>query len=188
MTRTVRLRLAALVVVAAAVLALVALGPLRRASADTLPGVGQAGSDRLVVTLSGISDGGIQAVSYEASLTKPVSAGQATGKTVLSPVVFRHAFDESTPLIARAASQNQLVARVVFTAYQPTGEPKLRITLRNVTVQGVRQYLPDTNANDNLVARVPLLEEVTLAYRSIEWCAYSNRGTPVCTVADNTAR
>ncbi len=187
-----RLRLAALGAVAVAVLAAVLLGPLRpAAAADAVPGVGQAGSDRVLVELRGINDGSpLTATSYEASVTQPAPSGGSggggsAGKATFSNVVFRHAYDANSPQIARTAATGRRLPAAVFTVSATGGSPKLRITLRNVLVVGSRQYLPDVNADERLVARVPMLEEVSLSYEAIEWCSYpAGSSTPTCTSFD----
>ncbi len=192
MTSSLRLRLAALGAVVVALAAAVLLGPLRpAAAADAVPGVGQAGSDRVLVELRGINDGSpLQATSYEASVTQPPTSGGgggggSAGKPTFSNVVFRHAYDANSPLIARTAATGRRLTTAVFTAYTTAGAPKLRITLGNVLVVGSRQYLPDVNADERLVARVPVLEEVSLSYGTIEWCSYaSGSSTPSCTSFD----
>jgi len=188
-----RLRRAALGAVVDALLAALLLGPLRpAAAADAVPGVGQAGSDRVLVELRGINDGSpLTATSYEASVTQPAPSagggGGATGKAAFSPVVFRHAYDASSPLIARTVATGRRLPSAVVTAYATAGAPKLRIKLRNVLVLGSRQYLPDVNADERLVARVPMLEEVSLSYDAIEWCSYpAGSSTPACTSFDVT--
>ncbi len=187
-----RLRLAALGAVAVAVLTAVLLGPLRpAAAADAVPGVGQAGSDRVLVELRGINDGSpLTATSYEASVTQPAPSGGSggggsAGKATFSNVVFRHAYDANSPQIARTAATGRRLPAAVFTVSATGGSPKLRITLRDVLVVGSRQYLPDVNADERLVARVPMLEEVSLSYGAIEWCSYAaGSSTPTCTSFD----
>ena len=184
MTSSLRLRLAAFAAVVVALAAAVLLGPLRpAAAADVVPGVGQAGSDRVTLDLRNITDRApIDVTSYEASVTRPASGadGSGSGKAAFSPVVFRHAYDASSPLIARAVASGRVVPLAVFTAYE-NGTRKMQVTLRNVVIVGSKQYLPDTNANDALVARVPVLEEVSLSYSAIEWCSFrAGTLTPSC--------
>lgn len=184
-------RVAGVLALLAALAVALLLGPLRPASAalpealppDGVPGVGQAGDQPVFVTLGGINDDApLQATAFEAGLARPSTAGgQQTGRLQLSPVVFRHAYDRTSPRIADAAARASVLRTVVVTSYSGSAELRLRVTFKDVLITKTRQYLPDVNANEALAARVPMLEEVTLAYRTAEWCAYDDNGrAPVC--------
>ncbi len=194
-------------IVAAVVTAVVATllpGALRgSASAQTpqnpVPGIGQAGSGTIRVELSGIAAGppnsaeqrqGIRATFFDGELeaVRDAGSGQATGQVQFEPIVFRHAFGYASPAISRAAATGRRLQRAVFTVTEPGGRATHRITLRDVLVVRVKQYLPDASANDGLVARVPLQEEVALAFGGIEWCAVSAGGPETCTSAEPGGR
>jgi type VI secretion system Hcp family effector len=190
---SVRRRAAGVLVLLAALVVALLLGPLRPASAapppsralDAVPGVGQAGERPVYVALAGINDRDpLEATAFETGLSRPLTAGggQVTGKLQLSPVVFRHAYDRASPRIADAVAKASVLKTVVVTSYSTSGELRLRVTFKDVRVTAIRQYLPDVYAKDAVAARVPLLEEVTLSYRTAEWCAYDDNGkAPLCT-------
>jgi type VI secretion system secreted protein Hcp len=107
----------------------------------------------------------IECFAFEFNLASP--AGQERGKR--PTIVVRKPIDKSTPVLARALSQNEIVEGS-FRFYRPnpagdgTTEQFFTVEISKGRITSIRYILPDTLDQDT--APLPAYEEVSLAFGS----------------------
>jgi type VI secretion system secreted protein Hcp len=95
---------------------------------------------------------------------------QVTGRRQYEVITFTKAVDRSTPLLAKAFTENQVVsAEFRFFRDDGTGtdEHYFTIEVGTARVRSVRQFVLDTQDPAN--AALPPQEEVTIGFGTIEW-------------------
>jgi type VI secretion system secreted protein Hcp len=113
---------------------------------------------------------------HRVSAQQAAGSGMATGKRQYDPILIRKRIDKSSPLLAKALCNNEMI-EAVFRFYPPnpvgdgTTEQFFTIEISGGRIASFRQYVPDTLVQDSL----PPLEEVTFVFHSISW-TYSNGG------------
>lgn len=88
-----------------------------------------------------------------------------------APVVFRHRLGDASPMFMIALAQNEVLQTVLFEFFTREMQLYHTIKLGDARVVEVNKYLPDTfaaPADQTVVARVQALEQITIAFRSIE--------------------
>jgi type VI secretion system secreted protein Hcp len=109
---------------------------------------------------------------------REAGSGLATGRRSYEPILIRKRIDKSTPLIAKALVENQVIAGV-FRFYRPnpigdgTTEQFFTVEIKQGRINSQRLYVPDTLTP--ATANLPPLEEVGFVFRTISW-TYTNGG------------
>lgn len=122
----------------------------------------------------------IECVHFEASIktAREAGSGMATGRRQHEPITFRKRIDKSTPLLAKALCENQVVeGTFLFFRPNPTGdgttEQFYTIAIKKGRVSSQRQWLPDTITPASKLE--PPLEEISIVFHTIMW-TYTNGG------------
>ena len=92
----------------------------------------------------------IECFEFEYGATSPrdASTGMATGRRQWQPIVIRKRFDRSSPLLAQALVNNEVMTEGTFKFYRPnptgdgTTEPFFTIQIKNGRVSAFRQVVP----------------------------------------------
>ena len=116
----------------------------------------------------------IECLYYRCAVALPRAAGSgtATGRRTHEPLVVRKRIDKSSPLLARALTQNQVVDGVFkFFRLSPTGDGTTQHYFTTEISQGritaIAQFVTDSASRAEL-ANQPL-EEVTFVFNQIAW-------------------
>lgn len=119
--------------------------------------------------------GSIECLYYEQGVSaagRESSAGLATGRRQYTPLVVRKRIDKASPLLLKALTENQVVEGT-FRFFRPstagdgTTEQFYTVVIKQGRISGVRQIVPDV-LQPATADQAPL-EELTLAFGSIEW-------------------
>ncbi len=99
-------------------------------------------------------------------------SGQPTGKPKHRSMVIQKDIDRSSPLLhqAFATNVNFSACEIEFTRFSPTGggqEIHAKIEMKEARITSIRSVMPNAMKPEN--AAIPEYEEVTIAYRDIEW-------------------
>jgi type VI secretion system secreted protein Hcp len=116
----------------------------------------------------------IECVFFEAGVrtAREAGSGMATGRRQYEPMLIRKRIDKSTPLIAKALTQNEVIEAVFkFFRPNPTGdgttEQFYTIEITGGRVASQRMWSPDTIVPAS--ATEPPLEEVSFVFHTITW-------------------
>jgi len=122
----------------------------------------------------------IECVYYDQSVTtaREAGSGMATGRRQYNPLVIRKRIDKSSPLIAKALTNNEAIEGTFkFFRPSPTGdgttEQFYTVAIRQGRVATIKQIVPDTLVP--ATATEPPLEEVSFVFHTISW-TYTNGG------------
>jgi type VI secretion system secreted protein Hcp len=122
----------------------------------------------------------IECLSFEDSVrtAREAGSGMASGRRTYEPVRIQKRIDKSSPLIARALCNNEVIEGVFkFFRPNPTGdgttEQFFTVKIRDGRVASVRRTSPDVI--DPASAFAPPTEEVTFVFHTISW-TYENGG------------
>jgi type VI secretion system secreted protein Hcp len=112
------------------------------------------------------------------STAREAGSGIATGRRQYEPLLIRKRLDKSSPLLAKALTENQVIdATFKFFRPNPTGdgttEQFYTVTLKKGRIASLMQIVPDTIVPATSVD--PVLEEVTFVFHTISW-TYTNGG------------
>ncbi len=120
-------------------------------------------------------DGAIECVYFQSSLTTTRNArtGQQTGRRQHEPIVIRKRIDASTPLIAKALCNNEVMAGVFkFFRANPEAEEEnfYTVEIKGGRVASFRELSPDNQAavNGESSSILPM-EEVSFVFHTISW-------------------
>lgn len=108
----------------------------------------------------------------DAVLSVQSGSGPATGRRTYEPIVFRKRIDKSSPLLARALCNNEVIEGT-FRFYRPnpagdgTTQHFFTVEIREGRVASIRRISPDVL--DPASAAEPPTEEVTLVFQNITW-------------------
>ena len=102
----------------------------------------------------------------------------ATGRRQYTPLLIRKRIDKSSPLIAKALTQNTVIeGKFKFFRPNPNGdgttEQFYTIEIKRGRVASHKQYVPDTIVP--ATSTEPPLEEITFVFHTISW-TYTNGG------------
>ena len=122
----------------------------------------------------------IECVYYEQAVktAREAGSGMATGRRQYEPLLIRKRIDKSSPLIAKALVENQVIeADFKFFRPNPTGdgttEQFYTVKIKRGRIASQKQIVPDTIVP--ATSTEPPLEEVTFVFHSISW-TYENGG------------
>src|SRR5512144_1326330 len=122
----------------------------------------------------------IECVFFESGIltAREAGSGMATGRRQHQPLLIRKRIDKSTPLIAKALVENQVIeGKFKFFRPNPTGdgttEQFYTIEIKKGRIASQRQWSPDTIVPASTLE--PPLEEVTFVFHTIVW-TYTNGG------------
>ena len=122
----------------------------------------------------------IECVFFESGVrtAREAGSGMATGRRQYEPLMIRKRIDKSTPLIAKALVENQVIeGKFKFFRPNPTGdgttEQFYTIEIKKGRIASQRQWNPDTIVPASSME--PSLEEVTFVFHTIVW-TYTNGG------------
>lgn len=122
----------------------------------------------------------IECVHFEAGVKTAREAGSAmaTGRRQHEPILIRKRIDKSTPLLAKALCENQVIEGTFkFFRPNPTGdgttEQFYTVQIKKGRVSSQRQWLPDTISPASHLE--PPMEEVSFVFHSIIW-TFTNGG------------
>ncbi len=129
----------------------------------------------------GGDDGPIECVYFQSSLTTTTNTktGQQTGRRQHEPIVIRKRIDKSTPLIAKALCNNEVIdAEFKFFRPNSDGQDENFYTIEIGTgrIASFRELSPDNQAavNGEFASILPM-EEVSFVFHTITW-TYTNGG------------
>jgi type VI secretion system secreted protein Hcp len=118
----------------------------------------------------------IECLSFVSAISAPGAPG--VGRARQEPLTIRKRIDRSSPLLARAVAENQVVEAVFkFFRPNPTGdgttEQFYTITLRGSRIASIRTVVPDTTRPES--SSMPPMEDVSFTVGEIVW-TYTNGG------------
>jgi type VI secretion system secreted protein Hcp len=116
----------------------------------------------------------IQCLAFEnkVATAREASSGLATGRRTYEPIVIRKRIDKSSPLLAKALAQNEVIEGV-FRFYRPnpagdgTTQHFFTVEIKGGRVASYRPYVPDTFVP--ATATQPPLEEVAFVFQTIRY-------------------
>ncbi len=122
----------------------------------------------------------IECLFFESGVrtAREAGSGMATGRRQYEPLLIRKRIDKSTPLLAKALTQNQVIEGE-FKFFRPslagdgTTEQFYTVKIKQGRINSQRQWVPDTIVPAS--SNEPPLEEVTFVFHTIEW-TYTNGG------------
>ncbi len=122
----------------------------------------------------------IECLFFESGVrtAREAGSGMATGRRQYEPLLIRKRIDKSTPLLAKALTQNQVIEGE-FKFFRPslagdgTTEQFYTIKIKQGRINSQRQWVPDTIVPAS--SNEPPLEEVTFVFHTIEW-TYTDGG------------
>jgi type VI secretion system secreted protein Hcp len=116
----------------------------------------------------------IECVYYEQAVAtaREAGSGMATGRRQYHPLVVRKRIDKSSPLIAKALCNNEVIEGTFkFFRPNPTGdgttEQFYSVQIRQGRVASIKQVVPDTI--EPATSTEPPLEEVAFVFHTIAW-------------------
>jgi len=122
----------------------------------------------------------IECLYFESGVltAREAGSGRATGRRQYTPLIIRKRIDKSTPLIAKALVNNQVI-EAVFKFFRPnpngdgTTEQFYTIEIKEGRVASFKQISPDSF--DPALSTRPELEEVSFVFHTIKW-VYTDGG------------
>lgn len=122
----------------------------------------------------------IECIYFEQAVktAREAGSGMATGRRQYEPLAIRKRVDKSTPLIAKALTNNQeITAKFKFFRPNPTGdgttEQFFTVDIKQGRIASQKLVVPDTIVP--ATSTEPPLEEVTFVFHTIKW-TYTNGG------------
>lgn len=122
----------------------------------------------------------IECVYFQSSVrtAREAGSGMATGRRSYDPIIIRKRIDKSTPLIAKALCNNEVIeAEFKFFRPNPTGdgttEQFYTVGFKQGRVASFKSVSPDVL--DPVSTNAPPLEEVGFVFHTINW-TYTNGG------------
>ncbi|MBK8718152.1 MAG: type VI secretion system tube protein Hcp [Nannocystaceae bacterium] len=125
-------------------------------------------------------EGSIECVywSSEVETAREKGSSLATGRRTYKPIVFRKRIDKSTPLLAKALCNNEVIEGTFkFFRPNPTGdgttEQFFTVEFKNARIAFFKMVSPD--CIDPAKSAEPPLEEIGIVFHEITW-TYMNGG------------
>lgn len=117
-------------------------------------------------------------LEHSVATAREGGSGLATGRRQYQPLVFRKRIDKSTPLLAKALCENQVIEGIFkFFRPNPTGdgttEQFYTIQVKKGRLASFKQISPDSF--DPASSTQPEMEEVSVVFHTISW-TYANGG------------
>jgi len=103
---------------------------------------------------------------------REAGSGMATGRRQYEPLLIRKRIDKSSPLIAKALTQNQVIEGVFkFFRPNPSGDGTTQqfytVRIKQGRVASIKQTSPDSI--EPATSTQPALEEITFVFNTIAW-------------------
>lgn len=119
-------------------------------------------------------EGSIECLAFEDSVktAREASSGLATGDRTYQPIKILKRLDKSTPLIAKALCQNEVIG-ATWTFYRPnlagdgTTEACFQVAITEGRVASIERH--SSNAIEPASANQPFLETVSFVFHTISW-------------------
>jgi type VI secretion system secreted protein Hcp len=122
----------------------------------------------------------IECVYFESAVktAREAGSGRATGRRQYEPMLFRKRIDKSSPLLAKALVNNEVIEGVFkFFRPNPTGdgttEQFYTIAVKQGRVATIKVWSPDSI--EPATSTWPQMEEVSFVFHTIQW-RYENGG------------
>jgi type VI secretion system secreted protein Hcp len=125
-------------------------------------------------------EGSIECLYYEQAVdtAREASSGLASGRRQYRPLLIRKRMDNSSPLLMKALTENQVVEGT-FKFYRPnptgdgTTEQFYTVAFKQGRVNSVKQIVSDTIVPAS--STFPPMEEITFVFHTIGW-TFNNGG------------
>lgn len=114
----------------------------------------------------------IECLYFKDAIVSTTSAGLATGRRTYEPIVIRKRIDKSSPLLARALTNNEVI-QGQFRFYRPnpagdgTTQHFFTVEIAEGRIASIRRISPDVF--DPASANEPPTEEVSIVFQTITW-------------------
>jgi len=114
----------------------------------------------------------IECVFFESGVAIALAAGAtaATGRRRHSPILIRKRIDKSTPLLAKALTESELVT-AVFRLFRPDAQGQSEhfytVEIREARIASLKQVSPETF--NPTTSDFPEIEEVSFVFERIIW-------------------
>jgi type VI secretion system secreted protein Hcp len=119
-------------------------------------------------------EGSIECVYFEHAVmtAREAGSGLATGRRQYTPITFRKRVDKSTPLLAKALCNNEVIEGVFkFFRPNPAGDGTTQqfytITIKQGRMASFKQISPDSL--NPALSSAPEMEEVGIVFHTISW-------------------
>lgn len=119
-------------------------------------------------------EGSIECLYYEQKVltAREKGSGMATGRRQYEPLLIRKRIDKSSPLLAKALTENQAIEGI-FKFFRPnpagdgTTEQFYTVTIKSGRIASIQQVSPDTI--EPATSTSPPVEEVSFVFHTIGW-------------------
>lgn len=122
----------------------------------------------------------IECVYFESTVrtAREAGHGQSSGRRSYEPIVIRKRIDKSTPLLAKALTDNEVIeAEFKFFRPSPKGDGTTQqfytIAIKEGRIANFKMVSPD--CVDPASSKMPALEEVSFSFHTISW-TYTDGG------------
>lgn len=119
-------------------------------------------------------DGSIECLFFEDSVrtAREKGSGMATGRRTYEPLIFRKRIDSSSPLLAKALCNNEVIeGEFKFFRPNPAGDGTTQeffaVSFKEGRISSIKRNSPDTI--DPASAQEPPTEEVQFVFHTIKW-------------------
>jgi type VI secretion system secreted protein Hcp len=119
-------------------------------------------------------EGSIECLYFEDSVrtAREKGSGMATGRRTYNPIVIRKRIDKSSPLLAKALCNNEVIEGTFkFFRPSPTGDGTTQqfftVEIKEGRINSIKRVSPDTI--DPASAQEPPTEEVGFVFHTIVW-------------------
>jgi type VI secretion system secreted protein Hcp len=114
----------------------------------------------------------IEVIYFRDKVETPIAAasGQSTGRRTYSPIIFRKRIDKSTPLLAKALANNEVI-EAKFQFWEPTTPAPhnfFTIEFSEGRIVSIERVLPET-IRTGTEATIRPIEEVGVTFQTITW-------------------
>ena len=113
----------------------------------------------------------VEAFQHEVIIPRDPQSGQPTGQRVHQPVIITKIYDKSSPLLYTALTTGEVLSKVEIKWYRTSmaGRQEHYFThlLTDAIIVDIKAYMP--NCQDPGQAHFTHLEDISMAYRRIEW-------------------
>lgn len=113
----------------------------------------------------------VEAFQHEVIIPRDPQSGQPTGQRVHQPVIITKIYDKSSPLLYAALTSGEVLSKVEIKWFRTStaGKQEHYFThlLTDAVLVDIKAYMP--NCQDPGQSHFTHLEDVSMAYRRIEW-------------------
>jgi len=125
-------------------------------------------------------EGSIECLYFQSSVktARDAGSGMATGRRQYEPLIIRKRIDKSTPLIAKALTDNEVIEGVFkFFRPSPTGDGTTQqfysVAIKSGRIASFMQISPDSSQPAN--STMAEFEEIGFVFHTIKW-TYTDGG------------